>query len=221
MSISKNRASIVSLILARGGSKEIPRKNLIEINSKPFISYVIEAAKASKSDQVWVSTDDEEIAHVSIDCGARVLHRPLAISLDNSKSEEALLHFSDNVDYDFLVFIQATSPLLSPGYINKGIELVLSGQFDSVFSVTPEHWIPRWNVDLTPDKWDPAARPRRQDMPKRYVENGAFYITSRECLLNSKCRYSGRLGIVEMPLESSFQLDSLDDLSLLEKLLSV
>lgn len=148
-----------------------------------------------------------------------MLVRPSDISQDNSKSEDALLHFAKNIDFDYLVFIQTTSPLVSTGDLDRGIELINSNHIDSVFSVTPEHWIGRWNLDLTPDGWDPDSRPRRQDVAMKYLENGAFYITSRECLVRSKCRYSGRMAVVEMPLERSFQLDSIDDLSLLRKLL--
>lgn len=212
-------SSVVSVILARGGSKEIPRKNIIDINGRLLLSYSIQASQESRSGETWVSTDDREIEQVAICLGAKVLKRPAAISQDNSKSEDALLHFAENVAFDFLVFIQNTSPLIRADDIDKGLLMVESGQYDSVFSVTKEHWIPRWNMDVTPDEWNPDSRPRRQDMPAKYVENGAFYITSRGGLLKSRCRYSGRIGVVEMPLSRSFQLDSADDLQLLSRLL--
>ena len=218
MRIEKGKG-VVALILARGGSKEIPRKNLIDINGLPLISYVIAAAKNSLAYDVWVSTDDDEIGQIANSYGAKVIARPPEISQDNSKSEDALLHFSSIIDFNYLLFIQTTSPLVNSDDLDRGIELIQSNQFDSVFSVTPEHWTGRWNLDLTPDGWDPQLRPRRQDMPIKYIENGAFYITRRESLLQSRLRFSGRLGVVEMPLERSFQLDSVDDLSLLRKLL--
>ena len=70
-----------------------------------------------------------------------------------------------------------------------------------------------------PLEWDPSHRPRRQDVEETYVENGAFYITTRKKLLTSKIRYSGTTAIVEMPLEKSFQVDTYDDLELIKKLI--
>ena len=95
---------IVSLILARGGSKGIPKKNLLKICGKPLIQYSIEASLGSISSETWVSTDCAEIAEVSRSLGANVIIRPEEISGDNSKSESALLHFADQELFDFLVF---------------------------------------------------------------------------------------------------------------------
>ena len=209
----------ISLILARGGSKGIKRKNLIDLKGKPLLSHVVEIAKKSNVDEVWVSTEDEEIASVALTYGASVIRRPLELAGDTSTSEEALIHFTENIDYDIMVFIQATSPMVTCEDINKGIAMMKSGRYDSIFSVTEEHWIPRWTEDLQPVNWDPQNRPRRQDKEKTYIENGAFYITSREFLKKNNNRYGGTLGVVKMPLARSFQIDSLEDLRLIEKLL--
>ena len=91
--------------------------------------------------------------------------------------------------------------------------------YDSVFSVYKEHWIPEWDLDGTPHEWDLNDRPMRQDVPETYVENGAFYITTKDALLKSNLRYSGSIGMVEMPKHRSFQIDTYDDLTLIEKLL--
>lgn len=209
----------ISLILARGGSKGIKRKNLIDLKGKPLLSHVVEVAKKSNVDEVWVSTEDEEIASVALTYGASVIRRPLELAGDTSTSEEALIHFTENIDYDIMVFIQATSPMVTCEDINKGIAMMKSGRYDSIFSVTEEHWIPRWTEDLQPVNWDPQSRPRRQNKEKTYIENGAFYITSREFLKKNNNRYGGTLGVVKMPLARSFQIDSLEDLRLIEKLL--
>jgi len=164
--------NIKFIILARGGSKGIPKKNIIPLNGKPLLSYSIEAAKLSDSNEVWVSTDCVDIAKVAQDYGAKVIFRPLEISGDKSKSEESLLHFANNIDFDILVFIQPTSPLLLPDDINKGLSMMVD--YDSVFSAYKEHWIPRWTLDNKPDQWDISNRPMRQDKPEKYVENGAF-----------------------------------------------
>jgi CMP-N-acetylneuraminic acid synthetase len=210
---------VVSLTLARAGSKGITRKNLISLNKKPLIYYSISNSKKANVDEVWVSTDDKEIKEISLKYGAEVIDRPTQISKDTSKCEEALMHFAVNVDFDILVFIQNTSPLVKPEDINKGIAKVRSGEYDSIFSAYLEHWTPRWTTDIKPIGWDPSTRPRRQEKEEVYVENGAFYITTREKLLSSGVRYSGKIGIVEMPFSRSFQIDTLDEANLIERLM--
>ena len=85
-------------------------------------------------------------------CGAQVLWRPKELATDTASSEDALLHFAENVSFDILVFIQPTSPLLSETYINDGIKMM--DEYDSVFSAYREHWIPRWTLDSKPIDWD-------------------------------------------------------------------
>ena len=212
---------IVSVILARSGSKGIPNKNIIDINGKPLISYVIEASLKSQSQETWVSTNCKKIKKVALSYGAQVLDRPDIISGDLSKSEEALIHFSDNIDFDILVFIQPTSPLLVSSDLDTGIDLLInkSNTLDSVFSVYKEHWTPKWDNKLRPINWDKKNRPMRQERDYEYVENGAFYITKKENFIKTKLRYSGNIGIVEMPNYRSFQVDSDDDLKLIRKIL--
>tara|TARA_R110000824_G_scaffold12307_9_gene54071 strand:- start:740 stop:1399 length:660 start_codon:yes stop_codon:yes gene_type:complete len=210
---------VVSLTLARGGSKGVPRKNIVALNGKPLIHYVLDAAKKSKIDEVWVSTEDQEIRSVAQAEGAHVLLRPDEMAQDSSKCEDALLHFAENVDFDILVYIQTTSPLVSTQDINKGLALLQTGYYDSVFSVSKEHWIPRWTLDVQPIDWNTMHRPRRQSIQPKYVENGAFYITSRKRLLDSKLRYSGKIGVVEMPYSRSMQVDTMDELKVIEALL--
>jgi CMP-N-acetylneuraminic acid synthetase len=208
---------IKTIILARGGSKGIPQKNIIDIKGRPLIDYTIKAALNSLANDVWVSTDCSDIAFISKKSGAKTINRPKEISGDKNKSEEALLHFANNVDFDILIFIQPTSPLLLPEDINKGIQMIKN--YDSIFSAYKEHWVPRWNTDYTPYLWNTNNRPMRQDMPEKYVENGALYITTKQALLASQCRYSGNIGILEMPLHRSFQIDTYKDLELITKLL--
>ena len=207
----------VSLLPARGGSKGIPNKNIAPLNGKPLIYYAIQASLNSESQETWVSTDNDEIKRVSIECGARVIDRPAEISKDYSQSEEALLHFCSEVDFDTLVFIQPTSPLVESTYIDTGIQMM--NEHASVFRVYIEHWVPRWTKEINPDEWDVNNRPMRQQMDEKYVENGAFYITKKDNLLQSKLRYSGKIGVVEMPLYKSFQIDTEEDLALIGNML--
>jgi len=210
---------IVSVILARGGSKEIPSKNIINVKGKPLIYYTIKASQESNVQETWVSTDCAKIKKVAQKFNANVLDRPKIISQDFSKSEEALIHFAEKIEFDVLVFIQPTSPLLKSKDINKGIRLILDEGYNSVFSVYKQHWIPRWTLDIKPINWKTNNRPMRQEVNEEYVENGAFYITTKISLLKSQLRYSGKKNIVVMPLSRSFQIDTLEDLKLIQGLL--
>lgn len=215
---------IVSLTLARGGSKGVPRKNIADVCGKPLIYYVLEAAKNSKYiSERYVSTEDSEIKSVSESFGAKVITRPDYLATDSAKCEDALIHFAEQVDFDILCFIQTTSPLVQSSDLDKGIALVKDGSYDSVFSATEETWVPRWveaGDYVKPINWTPNKRPRRQEMPELLIENGAFYITTRDKLLQNKLRYSGKVGCVKLPLKRSFQIDTSEELDLISSLIS-
>ena len=125
---------IVSLIPARKGSKGIKNKNLIDLCGKPLIHYSIQASISSLVDETWVSSDSDEILEISKSLGSNIIKRPRELSEDTSTSESVLIHFAKNIDFDILVFIQCTVPLIKSEDINKGIEKM--NNFDSVVSVT-------------------------------------------------------------------------------------
>ena len=186
---------IVSIITARGGSKGIPKKNIIDIKGKPLLYYTINTSLLSNVDQTWVSTDDDEIETYAYAKGVKVIIRPKELADDIIMPDASLVHFAENIDFDILVFIQPTSPLLESKYINKGIEMM--DNYDSVFSAYKEHWFPRWSKETilgteisTTVNWNMRERPRRQDMEENYVENGAFYITTKQNLLKSQTAQS-------------------------------
>ena len=215
---------VYALIPARGGSKAIPNKNIVNVNGNPLIYYTIKALQDSNVDKIFVSTDSTEIADVALSMQVNVIERPSDISSDSSQSEEALLHFAKIHKFNTLVFVQATSPLLESNDINKGLKML--DTYDSVFSGCKQHWTPKWKEEdepfsfiLAPYHWDIYDRPMRQEKHALYEENGAFYITSRKLLLENKLRYSGSIGIFEMPQLRSFQIDEPEDIPLIEHLL--
>ena len=210
---------IVSIIPARGGSKEIPNKNIIDVNGKPLLSYSIEASLNSKVDETWVSSDSKDIGKVAIDCGARFITRDKKLADDIIMPDATLYDFKYRVDFDVLVFIQPTSPMIKSEYINQGIDKLISEELDSVFSVKKEHWLPRWNEKVEPIDWSIDNRPRRQDKEPSYIENGMLYITRKETLTQNKLRYGGKMGFIEIPLYDSFQVDSEEDLELVRKII--
>ena len=184
----------------------------------PLIFYSINASKKSNVEETWLSTDSHKIKEIALKYGCKVIDRPKKLARDNSKSEESIIHFSKRVNFDQLVFIQPTSPLVTFDDINKGLKMM--NKYDSVFSAYSEHWLPRWSKSHNTISWDIHDRPMRQDIDECYVENGAFYITTKDNLSKTGLRYSGKIGIYEMPFSRSFQLDNMDDLLIIEKILN-
>ena len=209
---------IISCILARSGSKGIKNKNIVNLNNKPLIYYAINESLKSNSQDTYVSTNDKEIKEISLKYGAKVLDRPDELCQDTSSSESGLLHFINNIDTDILIFIQCTSPGIKHEYINKGIEMVKSGEYDSVFSCYRQHWIPEYSLNLTPLNFKDTYS-RRQDKECKLLDIGMFYVIKKEILLKNKFRLGGKIGYVEIPLIDSFQVDTIEDLKLVEKLM--
>jgi len=208
---------VVTLIPARGGSKGIPRKNIIEVCGKPLLSYAIQESIESISSETWVSTDDDEISDISISYGARVVKRPDDISTDSSTSESALLHFVEKVNnFDILIFLQATCPFIKANDINKAVKLM--GEYDSVISVSKfDQFLWREGTPM----YDIHNRERRQSRDQVYVETGSMFVTTKKGLLNSRNRISGKIGFVEVPKWRSVDIDTFDDLELARKLMGI
>jgi N-acylneuraminate cytidylyltransferase len=219
---------IVAIIPARGGSKGIPRKNIIPIAGKPMIAWNIEAALKSRYvDSVYVSTDDTEIKEVASKYGAHVINRPKEIAGDTASSESSLHHsleiLSDKgIKPDLLVFMQCTSPLTSSEDIDAAVRKLLDTKADSCLTVTDFHYF-IWREDLngtaTGINHDKRFRPRRQDRDLQYIENGAVYVMDVAGFLKEKHRFFGKTVISLMPQERSFEIDEPIDLQIVESML--
>jgi CMP-N,N'-diacetyllegionaminic acid synthase len=206
----------VTLIPARGGSKGIPKKNIVDINGKPLIAYAIEASIKSHSNETWVSTEDDEIAITAKKYGARVLRRPEEIATDNATSESVLLHFTKEVnDFDILIFLQATCPFVQNSDINNA--LILMEDNDSVISVSKFDQM-LWMGSKA--MYDVKNRQRRQNLEQRYVETGSIFATTKAGLLRSKNRINGKVGFLEVPKWRSIDIDTYEDLELVRKIMN-
>ena len=206
----------LTVIPARGGSKGIPKKNIVDINGKPLIAYAIEASIKSKSNETWVSTENDEISGIARKYGAKVLNRPENISTDDTPSESVLLHFIKEVDdFDILIFLQATCPLVEGADINKA--LALMENYDSVISVSKFDQM-LWMGSKA--MYDINNRQRRQDLEQRYVETGSIFMTTKKGLLRSKNRINGKVGFLEVPKWRSIDIDTYEDLELARKIMN-
>ncbi|XP_029918254.1 N-acylneuraminate cytidylyltransferase-like [Myripristis murdjan] len=206
---------IAALVLARGGSKGIPLKNIKMLAGVPLIGWVLRAAvDSSMFDSVWVSTDHDEIEKVAKAWGAKVHRRSPEVSRDSSSSVETIQEFVRlNTDVDVICNIQATSPCLHPFHLKEALEMITLHDFDSVFAVVRRHQF-RWQEvkkesgDMTkPLNLDPAKRPRRQDWDGELCENGSFYFATRDLLETKGALQGGKIGYYEMLPEYSVDID--------------
>ncbi|AVG24560.1 N-acetylneuraminate cytidylyltransferase [Pontimonas salivibrio] len=214
--------STVAIIPARGGSKGIPDKNLQPVYGVPLVARAIRSALATRGiDRVFVSTDTERIASVAQSNGATVINRPPEISGDEASSESAVLHALESIpDADVVVFIQATSPFIDPKDLDEAITMMKSGRFDAVFSATEDHGF-RWEErggEFVPVGHEASSRPRRQDLPHRVIETGAFYLFRAQGIRTAGSRFHGRIGCVEVGRRESLEIDTQEDLQLAREL---
>ena len=177
------------IIPARGGSKRIPEKNLVDLNGRPLISYAIESS-LKVTDEVYVSTNCPKIEKTSITYGAKVIRRPAEISTDFCKTNSAIEHFLNTVDdVTFFACVQATTPLMEWEYIKKGFDKIQSNEFDSVLSVCESKKF-YWTAEGKPVNFSITHRNRTQDMENHYEENGSFYITTKEKFFTNSKQFS-------------------------------
>ncbi len=222
----------VAFIPVRGGSKSIPLKNIKEFCGKPLVYWTVNAAcECAYIDKVYVATDSVQIKGViqsfqkamgEIGSKIMIIDRSAESSTDTASTEFAMLEFAEKYDFDNIVLIQATSPLLTGADLSNGFEVFRSPDTDSVLSVVKQKRF-HWGVDQSgiaaPTNYDVFHRPRRQEFEGYFVENGAFYITSKKNLIESGNRVSGKIRISEMPENTFFEIDEPDDWVVLETLM--
>uniref|UniRef100_A0A8C2A0X1 N-acylneuraminate cytidylyltransferase n=1 Tax=Cyprinus carpio TaxID=7962 RepID=A0A8C2A0X1_CYPCA len=203
-----------ALILARGGSKGIPLKNIKNLAGVPLIAWVLRAALDSEAvDSVWVSTDHDEIERVARVWGAKVHRRSPEVSKDSSSSLETIQEFIRlRPEVDIVCHIQATSPCLHPHHIREALQMITEQGCDYVFSVVRRHQF-RWEeVDKkegknpTSPNIDVAHRPRRQEWSGELYENGSFYFSTRKAL-ETGLKQLGKIAYYEMLPEYSVDID--------------
>lgn len=220
---------ILALIPARGGSKEVPFKNLQILNGKPLIAHTIENAKKSKKiERVIVSTDDDSIAYISKKYSAEVIKRPKSISKDKSSSELALLHalkhLNRNEKYfpDIVVFLQCTSPLTLPQDIDGTIDTLINEKADCALSVSTFHhflWKKNSRGNLIGINHDKNNRVLRQNMDPQFIETGAVYVMRTKGFKEAKHRFFGKTEMYIVPPERCLEIDNPIDLRVAEAIM--
>ena len=226
----------VIFIPVRGGSKSIPLKNIKALNGKPLIYWALKASLFCEyADKVYISTDSDEIKEVvksliadkelsNFDHKLSIVDRSNDTATDTASTESAMLEFANKYDFDNICLVQATSPLLQAKDLENGFEVFSQENVDSVLSVVKQKRF-NWHINnigyAEAINYDYKKRPRRQEFDGYYVENGAFYITSKENLLKSKNRISGNIKLVEMNECSYYEIDEPDDFLLIESIMKL
>lgn len=211
-----------ALILARGGSKGIYKKNIQTVAGKPLIAWsIIDALGSECIDTVYVSSDDKEILQISAEYGAQTIQRPDELSTDISSSEEGWLHALSCINYtgkySSFFALQATSPTRSYQDFEQAFEIFKSQNLDCLFSAETvrDHFI--WKLEggvMKPDNFEYHNRTIRQRLDKKFLENGSFYLMNIEQFILEKNRHFGNTGVYLMPKSKSFQIDTIDDLNI-------
>lgn len=215
--------STVACIFARSGSKGIPNKNIQVFNGKPLIAWTVELAlKVKQIDQVYVSTDSEEIAKVAKSAGAIVpFIRPTGLATDTSPELHSWQHFLRNMAEkngklpDVFVSLPTTSPLRSIQDVANCINEFNKGLADLVLGISPSNRSPFFNmvkkdinnfVDLVMD--GETEFTRRQDAPRIFDITTVCYVGDPSFILSAKSVFDGRIIGVEIPAERAIDIDT-------------
>ena len=211
----------IAFIPLRGGSESIPLKNIKLLNGRPLAYYALDAVtQCDLIDKVVVATDSDEIAKVIKEYPSDkiiIMGRTPEVSTNVSPTIDVVLEISQQIEFNNLVLVQATSPLVSASDITRGLELLDQG-YDSVLSVVRQHRF-IWDEDTHLPNYPMPNKPRRQDWKGILVENGAFYINSRENILRDKFYLSGKIGLCEMSEDTYVEIDEEHDWLMMEQIL--
>ena len=235
MTDDKQNKNILGVTLARGGSKSVPRKNIRPLAGVPLIGHTVtEALKSRFITRYIVSTDDEEIRQVAIECGADApFLRPAEFSTDEASSVSALQHAvawiedQEGVQYDYVVELMCTNPMKSVVDIDGSIEKLISTDADSVIAVHQlEDHHPARIKKIVDDRIVDFCVPeipesRRQDLtPRAYIRSGSIYALKRNHLMVDGRRY----GSIDsrpyiLPAERAINIDTETDFMIANELL--
>ena len=219
--------NIISIIPARGGSTEIPMKNLIKLDNKPLLYYSVTASLNSKYvSKTVVSTDNDKIADYALSLGAEVVTRPKKISGNRIGMSPAIFHVIDhfrkyeNFKPNVVITLQNTSPFRNSQHIDKAFSIFKKGNYDSVIGGFKSKYLfwQKKGKNVRPINYNPLKRPNRQEMEKYFIENGAVYVTKYSSLKKFKNYVCGKVGLYVMPQHLSLEIDSYFDLFLAQQI---
>lgn len=217
----------IAIICARGGSKRIPKKNIVNFFGKPMIAWTIEAAISSGVfDKVIVSTDDEEIASVSMQFGAEVPFRRTEYADDYSSISsvvvDAIQILKDrfNEEYDYVAQLMPNCPLRNSNDIIQSYNFFVANKLNFQISCFEYGWMNPWwamkmKVDNKPELLYPESiKSRSQDLEKLYCPTGAIWLAKTSQLIESNNFYGPDYRLFPISWQSAVDIDNYDDLEM-------
>lgn len=218
--------SVLALVAARGGSKDVPGKNILPIGGRPLIQWTIDAARASRYiDRLIVSSDDQAIIDAALRAGCEAPFRRAAVlASDNASSLDVVADALQRVPgHDIIVLLQPTSPLRSTADIDGALELLDASGAPACVSLRAADEHPYWTYRLGPDGHlacyvaPPTGLPlRRQDLPAAWCLNGAVYAARIDWFLRERSFLSPQTVGYPMPAERSLDIDTPADVERLK-----
>ncbi len=216
-------ASVYAIILARGGSKGIPGKNIKSFCGKPLVSWTIQQAIDSQEiDKVFLSSDSDQILDIGREFGANIIERPDEFATDEASSESAVLHALSTFknEPDIIVMLEPTAPLRDKNDLSNAIKQFKDKGWDSAFSGSLLECFLIWerNDDgkLKSINYDYTSKViRRQDRKDNFHENGAIYLF-KPSVLRSNNRFGENIGIYLMKHWQQFEIDTPEEWSFVE-----
>lgn len=216
---------MICLILARGGSKGVPKKNIKILNGKPLIYYVIyEAKKSKKITKIYVSTDDDEIADIVKEYGVEVIKRPKQLSEDHSLDVDSFRHFCELKNQkDPIVHLRATTPLINHKVID--VAITTYNNTENITSLRSAHETPesvyKFYIKKN-NKWKPLVdgmdtNGPRQTYEKTYLPNGYVDIVSPKIFMNQNTFYGDNIYAFETKVTP--EIDTIEDFYYIEYIL--
>ncbi len=220
---------ILAVIIARGGSKGVPKKNIRMAGGKPLIAWMINAAKKSKYiDRLILSSDDKEIISVARDLGCDVpFVRPPEFAKDESPVSDVIIHTIKEIQgYDYVMMLQPTSPLIVSEDIDGCVGFCINSNTEAVVSVTEPQKNPYWTFTkkednkLVPVFGQKYFNMQRQELPTVYTPTGAIYMAQSKWFIKNKSFYSELTKGYFIPKERSLDIDSELDFKVFETIIS-
>jgi N-acylneuraminate cytidylyltransferase len=216
---------VLGVVPARGGSKGVPRKNVLMVGGKPLVRWTIDAAlRCRYIDRLILSSDDSEIIDVALQAGCEVpFRREPALATDESTSVDVVIDAVTRLPgFEIVVLLQPTSPLRSTVDIDSALELLVSSGAPSCVSLREAEDHPFLTYQVAGDgRLSRFANPssgaslRRQDLPAAWTLNGAIYIARTDWLIEKRTFVTGDTVGFRMPLERSLDVDTLEDIECL------
>jgi CMP-N-acetylneuraminic acid synthetase len=212
----------IAIIPARGGSKRIPEKNIQLFGGVPLLVHSIQYALANKEiiDDVYVSTDDDEIKKIALEYGAKVIDRPIQFSGDFEPTISAVKHVLESIESDIenVILLQPTNPLRPQNLLKEAFDSYKKGKYDSLFTVTRNHQKLGKIIENKFQPFNYSIGQRSQDLEPLFFENGLLYITKASLILDDIIISENAFPFEVNHIFTNVDIDTPDDLEYAEYL---